>query len=176
LEAYRDRSKKYKQRFCELMFDFMIASKKEDIEGMLRMLGDIDKDTFGSEKLKIASANLYSSLKNDKAKTISLLEEMSKGKIINEVDNLLINYYNELNDKASVERIIKRRVDEYPYINVFRNDYITVLTNENKYEQELLAIDENLSNFPYSFINMEKKDDIYNFMKNNKEAEKYINE
>ncbi|OOG71602.1 transglutaminase domain-containing protein [Flavobacterium sp. A45] len=174
LEAYRDRSKKYKQRFCELMFDFMIASKKEDIEGMLRMLGDIDKDTFGSEKLKIASANLYSSLKNDKAKTISLLEEMSKGKIINEVDNLLINYYNELNDKASVERIIKRRVDEYPYINVFRNDYITILTNENKYEEALSAVDENLRNFPYSFTNMEKKAAIYNLMKNNKEAEKYI--
>jgi hypothetical protein len=174
LELYRDRSKKYKQRFCELMFDFMIASKKEDIDEMFRLLSDIDKDTFGSEKLKIASANLYSSLKNDKAKTISLLEEMSRGKIINEVDNLLINYYNEINDKASVERIIKRRVDEYPYINIFRNDYITILTNESKYEQALSAVDDNLSNFPYSFVNMEKKAAICNLMKNNKEAEKYI--
>ena len=36
LETYRDRSKKYKQRFCELMFNFMIASKKEDIEGYVQ--------------------------------------------------------------------------------------------------------------------------------------------
>ena len=35
-------------------------------------------------------------------------------------------------------------------------------------------VDENLSNFPYSFTNMEKKAAIYNLMKNNKEAEKYI--
>ena len=42
LEIYRDRSKKYKQRFCELMFDFLIASKKEDVEEMFRLLNDID--------------------------------------------------------------------------------------------------------------------------------------
>ncbi|MBF4471269.1 MULTISPECIES: DUF3857 domain-containing protein [Flavobacterium] len=174
LEAYRDRSKKYKQRFCELMFDFLIASKKEDVEEMFRLLKDIDKDTHGNEKFKIASATLYLKLKNDKAKTIALLEELAKDKIINEVDNLLINYYNELNDKAAVERIVKRRIKEYSYINLFRNDYITILSNENKYDEALAVIDENLSNFPYSFTNMEKKAAIYNLMKNNKEAEKYI--
>ncbi|WP_264563907.1 transglutaminase domain-containing protein [Flavobacterium sp. N3904] len=174
LEVYRDRSKKYKQRFCELMFDFMIASKKEDVAEMFKLLDDIDKDTFGNEKFKIASANLYFKLKNDKAKTISLLEDISKDKIINEVDNLLINYYNELNDKAAVEKIVKRRIKEYAYINVFRDDYIRILANENQYEQALAVVDENLSNFPYSFTNMEKKAAIYNLMKNNKEAEKYI--
>lgn len=174
LETYRNRSKKYKQRFCELMFDFIIASKKEDIDGMFALLSEIDKDTHGNEKFKIASASLYLKLKNDKAKTIALLEEIAKDKIINEVDNLLITYYNELNDKASVERIIKRRIKEYDYINVFRNDYISILTNENKYEEALAVIDENLSNFPFSFTNMDKKAAIYNLMKNNKEAEKYI--
>ncbi|WP_170141401.1 transglutaminase domain-containing protein [Flavobacterium aquicola] len=174
LEIYKNRSKKYKQRFCELMFDFMIASKKEDVEEMFRLLSDIDKDTYGNEKFKIASATLYLKLKNDKAKTIALLEELSKDKIITEVDNLLITYYNELNNKAAVERIVKRRIKEYSYINLFRNDYITILSNENKYDEALAVIDENLSNFPYSFTNMEKKAGIYNLMKNNKEAEKYI--
>ena len=41
--------------------------------------------------------------------------------------------------KLEVERIIKRRIDEYAYINVFRNDYITILINENKYEEALSA-------------------------------------
>lgn len=174
LETYRDRSKKYKQRFCELMFDFLIASKKEDVEEMFRLLKDIDKDTHGNEKFKIASATLYLKLKNDKTKTIAILEELSKDKIINEVDNLLITYYNELNDKAAVERIVKRRIKEYANINVFRNDYITILANANKYDEALAVIDENLSNFPYSFTNMEKKAAVYNLMKNSKEAEKYI--
>jgi Tfp pilus assembly protein PilF len=174
LEIYRDRSKKYKQRFCELMFDFLIASKKEDVSEMFRLLVDIDKDTHGNEKFKIASATMYLKLKNDKTKTIALLEEMSKDKIINEVDNLLITYYNELNDKASAERIVKRRIAAFSFINSFRNDYITILTNENKYEEALAVVDQNLSNFPYSFTNMEKKATIYNLMKNNKEAEKYI--
>lgn len=176
LEVYRNRSKKYKQRFYELMFDFIIASKKQDVEEMFRLLNEVDKDTYGNEKLKIASATLYLKLKNDKAKTIALLEEMSKDKIINEVDNLLITYYNELNDKAAVERIVKRRIKEYSYINLFRNDYITILTNENKYDEALALVNENLSNFPYSFTNMEKKASIYNLKKNNKEAEKYIRE
>ncbi|MES2573580.1 MAG: transglutaminase domain-containing protein [Bacteroidota bacterium] len=174
LEEYKNRSKKYKQRFYELMFSFMIASKKGDIAEVLRLMDDLDKDTFGNEKIKILGANLYFKLKNDKAKTISLLEEISKNKTINEVDNLLINYYNELNNKAEVERIVKRRINEYTYINALRNDYIIILTNENKYEEALAVIDENLANFPYSFMNMEKKASIYNLMKNNKEAEKYI--
>lgn len=174
LEKYRDRSKKYKQRFCELMFSFMIASKKEDVNEMFRLLDDINKDTYGNEKFKIVSAGMYLKLKNDRAKTISILEEISKEKIINEVDNMLINYYNELNNKSEVERIVKRRIDEYAYINVFRNDYITILANESKYDQALAMIDENLENFPYSFKAMEKKAAIYNLMKNNKEAEKYI--
>lgn len=174
LEVYKNRSKKYKQRFCELMFSFMIASKKEDINEMFTLLDDIIKESFGNEKIKIVAASLYAKLKNDKTKTISLLEEISKDKIINEVDDLLINYYNELNNKAAVEKIIKRRINEFPYINQFRNDYITILANENKYEEALTVIDENLSNFPYSFTNMEKKATIYNLMKNNKEAEKYI--
>ncbi len=174
LEQYRNRSKKYKQRFYELMFDFIIASKKEDVDEMFNLLNEIDKDTHGNEKFKIVTATMYLKLKNNKEKTISLLEEMAKDKIINEVDNLLITYYNELNDKAAVERIVKRRIKEFENINVFRNDYITILTNANGYAEALAVVDQNLSNFPYSFTNMEKKAGIYNLMKNNKEAEKYI--
>jgi hypothetical protein len=174
LETYRDRSQKYKQPFAELMFNFLIASKKQDVDEMFRLLNEIVMNTDGNEKIKISAATLYISLKNDKAKTIALLEDLANNKIINEVDNLLIKYYNELNDKAAVERIVKRRIKEFSFINSFRNDYITILANENKYEEALAVVNANLSNFPYSFTNMEKKASIYNLMKNNKEAEKYI--
>lgn len=174
LEKYRDRSKQYKQRYGELMFDFMLASRKADIDGMFKYLNDINDNSFNNEKFKILTASLYSKLKNDKTKSIALLEEIAKEKSINEVENLLINYYNDLNKKEEAKNIVTNRIARYPCLNTFRNDYIAILTNENQYKKALELIDENLSYFPYSFTNLEKKANIYSLMKNDKEAEKYI--
>lgn len=174
IEKFRDRSKQYKQKYCELMFDFILASRKADIDGMFKSLNDLNDNSYNNEKIKILTASLYFKLKNDKIKSISLLEEISKEKFINEVDNLLISYYNDLNKKEEIKKIVTDRITNFPYLNTFRNAYITILTNENQYDKALELIDENLSYFPYSFSDLEKKGNIYSLLKKDKEAEKYI--
>lgn len=174
LEKYRDRSKQYKQQYYQLMFEFMLASRRADIDGMLRYIEEINKNSYNNEKFQILIANLYIKLKDDKTKAISILEGMAKDKDIYEVNNLLIGHYNDLNRKEDVKKIITDRISHYHYINSFRDDYIGILINENQYEKALSFIDENLAYFPYSFVNFETKANIYSLMKNDKEAEKYI--
>ncbi|MEO8517284.1 MAG: transglutaminase domain-containing protein, partial [Flavobacterium sp.] len=174
LEKLKERSKQYKQKYYELMFDFMIVSRKADIDGMLKLLDEINENSYNNEKFKILTANLYLKLKDDKTKCISMLEEMAKEKDIYEVNNLLIGHYNDLNRKEDVKKIITDRIKNYGYLNNFRDDYINILVNENKYTKALELIDENLSYFPYSFTNFEKKANIYSLLKNDKETEKYI--
>jgi len=174
LEKYRDKSRKYKNRFAEQMYDFMIISRKADIDGMISSLDKIIVDSHHNEKLEVLAATFYARLKNDSPKTVSLLEALTQKADNYEANDWLLNYYNEMNRKDDIKRIRLKRIENYNYFNSFRSDYIQMLIDENQYEKALELADENLKYFPYSFTNLEKKARIYTLMKNDKEAERNI--
>lgn len=174
LEQYKEKSKLYQQKYMEHMFDFMIASKKSDIDGMLNIFHNLSIDSYNNEQFLVIEANLWDKLKNDKTKYKSILEKLYKEREVFDAGSNLMKYYNDSNDKDAVKKILTDRIKTYPSYNYFRNSYIEVLLNESKYEEAQKIIDENLSYFPYSFSDFERKADVYNLMKRNKDAEEYI--
>ena len=174
LEKFRDKTKQYKQEYLTIMYNFIIASRNSDVNGMFAMLEKIDQADFQNENMRMLTAGLYLKLKNDKDKYFSMLDEMEKTKEIYEVDDLLLNYYSDLNNKEAEQAIIDKRTKQYPHYNHIRTKKINKLIQENKYDEAMLLLDENLANFPYSFKDMGEKGNVYSLQKKNKEAEVYF--
>lgn len=99
----------------------------------------------------ISKANLYNNVKDDKTAYLAILEDIVKKYDDYEALGKLVDYYNDSNQKEEVKMIILNRLKTYPYMNNLRDSYISILTNENKYEEALQYIDDNLAEFPYSF-------------------------
>ncbi|AWG23489.1 hypothetical protein FFWV33_19100 [Flavobacterium faecale] len=174
LEKYRDKTKKYKQEYLSIMYDFIIASRNADVNGMFAMLEKIDEADFQNENLRMLTAGLYLKLKNDKDKYFSILQDIEKTKEIYELDDLLLNYYSDLNNKEAEQAIIDKRMKQYPHLNYIRTKKIKKLIQENKYDEAMQLVDENLANFPYSFTDMGEKGNIYSLQKKNKDAETFF--
>ena len=174
LERYRDVSKKYKQRYVELMFDFMIKSRQGNINEMIPQLEQLVKDSYNNEKILIIATNLSYKLKNNSEKTIATFENILKEKDIYEVTNTLLSHYKSLNRKEDVEKIMKGLINKYPHLNDFRTNYVNYLLQDNKYDEALKLLNENLEYFPYSFVTLENKALIFSLQKNEKEAANYI--
>ena len=173
LEEYSKKSKKHISKYYSLMLDFMIASRLSNLDDMFYLLDDILKESNQNDKFVVLKASLYSSLKNDKGKYISILEDLISKTENFEAYNALINFYNDSNRKEDVKKLMLKRILAYPDLNFLRDSFIQVLINENNYSEALKYIDQNLENFPYSFLNFEEKATIYSLMKKNKDAEQF---
>lgn len=173
LEQYREKSKKYKSAYIAKMFDFMIASRKSDMDGMIEIFEKIYQETYNNDKFQLIIARLYKSIKNDKTKYLSIIEEILKTRDNIDAIYALQDYYNDSNNKEEVKKIAISLIEREPSYNYLRNSMIDILIKENQYDEALKLIDENLEYFPYSFNNFEKKAKIFSLMKNEKEAEKY---
>lgn len=176
LEEYRDKSKQYKSNFYGTMFDFILASRNSDIDKMLELINNLTLESNNNETFKKLSATLYYKLKDDKTKYIEILEGIVETRENFEVNNLLVDFYKDSNRKDDVKYIIQEQLKNYFYLNTFRDRSIEILLNEDRYDEALALVNENLEYFPYSFLNMEQKATVYNYKKNTKEAEKYIRE
>lgn len=174
LEQYRDKTKKYKQKYCEVMFDFMIATKKLDVDEMISQYHKLVEISYNNEKLTTLESTMYESLKSDKTKSLAMLEKMFKEKDIYQLANSLIDKYKDQNQKDKALKIIEDRVAKFPYLNSFRTELIDICISKSEYQKALDLVDINIANFPYSFTDFEKKASIYSLMKNGKEAEKYL--
>lgn len=174
LEKNRDIAKSYKQNYIEVMYDFMISSRKGNVDEMIILLDKLVESSYNNEKITVLAASVHFKLKNKSDKTVKILEDLYKVKDLQEVNATLMEFYNMLNKKKDVERLAKNDMANYHYLNVLRDTYIKILVEDNKYTEALQLIDENLSYFPYSFLNFEKKAQVYSLMKNEIEAEKYI--
>lgn len=174
LEDYLNKSKAYQSKYCQYMFDFLIASRNSDLDKMITIFENVVVESNNNDKFKIMLANMYDRLKNDKTKYLAYMENIVKHKENFDAEDALISFYKDSNQKDKVEEMLKNQMKTYPYINDLRNDYIENLIDENKYDEALQIIDENLAQFPFSFINLERKADVYRLMKNDKEAVKYL--
>ena len=174
LENYRNKSEITKKGYVGIMCNFMIATRKSDKNEMLKLFDEICKMSYNNEKLLEVYAGLLVNLTDNKTKAISILENIAKNSENFEVNNKLIEFYQNANRKDDVKKILLDRIKNYDNINSLRNSYIEVLVNDNQYEKALALVDENLEYFPYSFNDFKTKAGIYSIMKNDKEAEKYI--
>lgn len=173
LEDYVKKTSTFKSNYYKMMFEFLLKIRKNDKEGMIVSLEDIVKERGNNHKLLILKETLKYKLNNNYDDYIKALLEIRKNYENIEIDDNLIEYYNKNNQKDKVAEILKHNTDIYYNFNAFRDNYIDELLKENKYDEAIKNIDENLQYFPYSFKNLESKGNVYRLMKNDKEAEKY---
>lgn len=174
LEKYRDKTNTVKSDMVTTLFDFILASRKSDINLMIQKLEDLFAKSDNNEFYVTSFAGIYEKLKNDKSKTIKMLEDLVASKENLIAVNQLREYYDDANRKDEVEKMIHDVSIRYPFSNDLRVDHIEFLIDENRYSEALVEVDKALANFPFSFSLMEKKGTIYNNMNNVKEAEKFI--
>lgn len=173
LEEYAKLTKTYKNKQYYTLFQLIMASRKSDVDGIMAGIEDLAKNSFNNDKNKLLFANLVKNVKNDNDRYLDILNELFATRLNVEVEDALLNHYQKINDKEKVEQFMKDRMERYFNINAYRNQWIDYLIKENRYQEALEVIDINLSYFPYSFKNFEKKGYVYAQMKNNKEAERY---
>lgn len=176
LENYRDKTKKFQSDLYTILFDFMISLRKADMDNGMKKMDEILDKSYHNELFITLLAPLYTTLKNDKAKTVSILEELLKTKENETAQNLLINNYNSLGRKDDAQKLIQARIERYPYYNYVYNSAITIANNESRYEDVVKYADIGLKNFPYSFDLMESKGKGYHSLKKTTEAEKLFRE
>ncbi|MGL2966071.1 transglutaminase domain-containing protein [Flavobacterium sp. XGLA_31] len=174
LEKYRDRAKKLNSPMVGLLYDFFINARNSNMEAMISNLDDLFAKSNNSEFYLTSLAPLYDSLEKKKEKTIALLEGLLDKKENFTALAKLIGYYRDANRKEDVKRLFLERKKNYPYFNGVASDYISILIEEKKYTEALEEINNALANFPYSFYLLEQKGQVYNYMNNVKEAEKYM--
>lgn len=173
LEKYSEKTQRLQSNVVNIMFDFILASRKSDINLMLQKVEELFSSTNNNELYLTMFMPIFEKLKNDKTKAIELLEELiSKRENLNAI-NQLINYYKNANRKSDVEKILKNLSETYPNSNALRKQYIEILIDDKRYSEALVEVDKALENFPYSFLMLQTKGNIYNNLNNISEAEKY---
>jgi len=176
LEKYRDKTRMIKSDMITILFDFILASRKSDVNLMLQKVDELFAKSDNNEFYITTFSSIYEQLKNDKAKVIQMLEDLVAKKDNITAFNQLRRYYEAANRKEEVEKMVHDLSSKYAYSNDLRTDYIELLVDDKKYTQALAEVDKGLANFPYSFTLLQKKGSIYNNLNNVKDAEKYFRE
>ena len=174
LEKYRDKAQTITSDMITILYDFVLASRKADVNLMIQKIEELFAKSDNNEFYITTFSSVYEQLKHDKSKAIAMLEDLVSKKENILALNKLKRYYKDANRKDDVEKIIHDLSNEYAYSNDFRSDYIDVLIDDKKYNEALTEVDKALANFPYSFDLMQKKGTIYNDLNNIKDAEKYF--
>ena len=174
LEKFRDKAKAIKSDMILILYDFILASRKSDLNSMLKGVEDLFYKSNNNEFYITSFSSVYEKLINDKSKTIKLLEDLVATKDNLTALNQLLEYYKDANKKEEVEKIIHDLSSRYAYSNGLRDDYISLLIDDKRYDDAMKEIDRCLVNYPYSFTFMKKKGIVYNNLNNLKDAEKYF--
>jgi hypothetical protein len=176
LEKFREKTSLIKSDMITILFDFILASRKSDVNLMLEKVDDLFTKSNNNEFYITTFSGIYEQLKNDKSKVITMLEDLVAKKDNLTALNQLKRYYKDANRKEDVETIVHGISNRYVYSNDLRTDYIDILIDDKKYDEALVEVNRALSNFPYSYTLMQKKGTIYNNLNNIKEAEKFFRE
>lgn len=172
LEKFRDKAKLLKSNTYTLLYDFFIASRHEDVDRTLAKMEELIAGSHHNEFYITSFAPLYTSLKNDRQKTIAILEELIAKRENTSAINSLIGYYNAAGRTKDAQALADERIKAYPYFNTYYKDRIAMANQSSKYDESVRFADQCLKNFPYSFQMMAEKGTGYNYLKNTGEAEK----
>ncbi|RWW98856.1 transglutaminase domain-containing protein [Flavobacterium cerinum] len=176
LEKYREKSKKLHSNLYALLYEYMILIRNSDIDLSIKKMEEIIGQSYNNELFVTLFSPLYTTFKNDKAKTISMLEEIVSKRDNSTAQDLLISNYNSSGRKEDAKKLIDQRIQRYPYFNYVYNSGISYANNDSDYEKSVKYADIALGNFPYSFLFMEEKGKAYNSQKKINEAEKLFKE
>jgi hypothetical protein len=172
LQDIKIKAEKLPTKHWSALIDYFIAARNGNIDLMFDVYEDILKISANNENLYSIYCSFFDSLKNDKEKTIRLLEEIYQEKEIESIASSLIRYYNQTGRKEDRIKLLKKQYELYPYINSRANDYVTYLNEEKKYNEVIEVTNTLLQNFPYSFTLLEVQGQAYNNLKEIKQAEK----
>jgi hypothetical protein len=176
LESYRDKAKLLETPVFGVLYDFLINARNSNIKDLMLNADEILTKSNHNQSYVVSFAPLYDSLEKDKAKTIKVLEELVQHYDYFPALSKLVTYYNETNRKEDKLKLFIERKNNYPYYAGVASDYIISLIDDKKYPEALVEIDKALDLFPYSFYLLKLKGQVYNYMGNLKDAEKYIRE
>jgi hypothetical protein len=172
VEMYRDKAKNLYSPQYRMLYDFFIAARNSNSDAAIDIMHQLVLASHNNEFYMQTEADLFNSVKNDKEKTIAILEKIASKKEIESVRNSLINLYYTTGKKEKAKELINRNIKNYPYFNHVYNDAIVLANNENNYQDVLAYTAIGLKNFPYSFTLMEKRGLGFNSLKNTLEAQK----
>lgn len=176
LEKYKEKSKKLYSNIYTLLYDYIILIRNSDIDLSIKKMEAIMAQSNNNELYVTLFAPLYTTFKNDKVKTIAMLEELVSKRENATAQDLLISSYNSSGRKEDAKKLVDQRVKQYPYFNYVYELAISYANNDSDYEKSIKYADIALGNFPYSFIFMEDKGKAYNSLKKINEAEKLFKE
>lgn len=176
LESFRDKAKQLKSPIFGILFDFLINARNSNIREMMKNANQILENSNNNQNYFVALAPLFDTIEKDKAKTITMLEE-----VVRKYDNFqalskLVDYYKNANRTDDELKLYLDRKQNYPYFTGVASDYINNLIGVKKYSEALTEIDDALELFPYSFYLLKLKGQVYNYMSKVDEAEKYMRE
>ena len=172
LQELKEKAKELPTKQWAALIDYFIAARNSNVDQMLDIYEKIVKMSANNESMYTFYCGTFASLKNDKDKTIRLLEELYQEKEIESVANSLTRYYNQTGRKEDRIRLLKKQYELYPYVNSTVTNYITYLNEEQNYKEVIEITNKLLQNFPYSFTLMETQGKAYNKMNDIKQAEK----
>jgi hypothetical protein len=174
IEKYRDKSKKLLSQQYVVLYDYFLALRNQDIELAFKKVEELVAMSHNNDIYTTMYAQLFTTVKSDKEKTLSLLKEVVARNENFAAENVLLNHYYTTGKRDLAKEIIMKRIENYPYFNNMYDDAIRFSNNENDYAQALKYTEIGLGNFPYSFRLMEQKGRSHNLLKNPKEAEKFM--
>lgn len=174
IEDLRATAKLFETKSASQLLSIIIESRNNNIEAMVSQIDNIIAESHNNEFYITTFAPMYDQLEQDKTKTITLIENLSKTSENYKSYMLLKNYYTAANRKEEVRQMVLERKKRYPHILDLGIEYIDILFEEKKYDEALVEIDIYLQQFPYSFILMQKKGMAYNSKSDVKLAEKYF--
>ena len=126
-----------------------------------------------SAKLMVTYAKFYTSMFQNKDKTLSILNDIYKNYFSYQAYSALIKEYKSRNEKDKVDFLFNDMITKLPDDLTPLYDYAKFLMNNQKYSKAIVVIDKGLKIFPYSFSFMRLKGDALLQLKNDKEALKW---
>ncbi len=163
IKSYEEQLEKIKNAadysFMKSAIDFMIYFRRNDQTEMRKKLDELLLDENLPSKYKNSFSEFYSTIFNDDASTIDILEKYNKSEFNSGVISYLAFYYNKQNRKEDVIKLYDEVCSLFPDDNDFLYRLIQYLHENQQYERSLTYIEKGLVNFPNSFVFIKLKAD-----------------
>mgnify|MGYP000101851250 FL=1 len=172
LQKVRDLSAKTKAVVFTDLLDLMIQIRKTNMSEIAPRLDLLLAHSYNNETYLSSFTQLYDIQKTNDTGSIQKLEKALEKRDNYHLQLLLAGEYIDANRYNDAKKILLYLVNNYPYVNSYKDKYIEILIKEKKYQEALDEVNKNLENFPYSSNSLASKGIIYSNLNNKEEAVK----
>ena len=174
IEEYKTRLETTKLDEAKNMTDILLMARRGNISSIATYADRILEQSNNSLSYALILPIFYDIVDPSKIKSQTLLEDMFAKYRHPSLGNSLMLRYQQKGDTQKTEQLHKEFIEAYPNQNAYKSAYTEYLIKSNKYDEALKQTNDGLDNFPYSFQLLKQKGIIYSNLKNDKEAEKYL--